>query len=103
MKLWELFKKSLCEDNGNPSSSRINTQEALFVFLCGYIGIAINVCFMHTEMIPMVFEATVGLIVAILGLRIVAKTKEQKMIGAGVNASLAAPQPYPAPEEQPAQ
>ena len=78
-KLFEFLRKANSEDNGNPSSSRTNTFISLLIFLAGYIGMTICICWWHSEMIPMVFEATMLSIGGVIGLRIIAKTKEQKV------------------------
>ena len=78
-KFFEFLRKANSEDNGNPSSSRINTFISLLSFLGVYIGTGICICVWHSEMIPMLFEGTMLSIGGVIGLRIIAKTKEQKV------------------------
>ena len=87
MKLFEFLRKSLSEDNGNPSSIRVNIFISLVAFVGSYVSITYTICVYHPELLAMLLETTAVSIGGIIGLKILSKTKEQKMDGVGVNST----------------
>lgn len=79
MNAWEFFTKAHSEDNGNPSSSRLNNTYALVVFVTMIAWGYWMVVKFYSPMIPEYLVSLVTLVGGILGISVWRKKNEAKV------------------------
>lgn len=77
MKFWKFLQSGLSEDNGNPSSRRINVFFASILFSIGVLIGYITVLLYYPLLIMEYTIALLTWMTAALGIGVIAKTKEQ--------------------------
>lgn len=79
MKFFEFIQKALSEDNGNPSSSRLNLFIAIIFLIPAVTFTLVYVVITAKDLVTSVLTAVLAFLAALYGLKQYGKGKEQEV------------------------
>lgn len=91
MKFFEFIQKALSEDNGNPSSTRLNVFFAVLQWAPAVTAGFIIVLLSYPDFILTYLTALLGGLLGLLGLKVYQKGKESDVRSADINGGSSEP------------